>query len=133
MKQPTPKTLGYRMPAEWEPQEAVWLTWPHNVLTWPGALLGEVQVAYVEIIRALCPGQKIKLLVQNQAEAVDVRGRLAQAGVPPTQVKFFEVAAEDSWIRDYGPTFLVNRESGQHAFVKWIFNAWGNKYDDLIR
>ena len=35
MKNPTPKSLGYRMPAEWEPQEAIWLTWPHNDITWP--------------------------------------------------------------------------------------------------
>ena len=65
MKQPTPKTLGYRMPAEWEPQEAVWLPWPHNELTWPGGMLADVEGSYIEIIRALHTGQKIKLLVKN--------------------------------------------------------------------
>ena len=132
MKQPTPKALGYRMPAEWEPQEAVWLSWPHNELTWPAGMLAEVERSYIEIIRALHTGQKIKLLVkdsESEARIVDVLGR---AGVAVRQVLFLRIATEDSWIRDYGPTFVTHRHSGQLAMVKWIFNAWGNKYDDLL-
>src|SRR5438046_6798457 len=132
MKQPTPKALGYRMPAEWEPQEAVWLSWPHNELTWPAGMLAEVERSYIEIIRALHTGQKIKLLVkdsESEARIVDVLGR---AGVAVRQVLFLRIATEDSWIRDYGPTFVTHRHSRQLAMVKWIFNAWGNKYDDLI-
>jgi len=138
MKQPTPKSLGYRMPAEWEPQEAIWLTWPHNRLTWPDrpdtpdGMLAEVQTAYTSIIRALHSGQKIKLLIQDGAAALDVRGKLMDAGIPLTQVELIELAAEDSWIRDYGPTFVVNPQLRRLAMVKWTFNAWGNKYDDLI-
>src|SRR5262245_65552902 len=98
MKQPTPARLGYRMPAEWEPQEAIWLTWPHNELTWPDGLLPEVQSAYVQIIQALHTGQKAKLLVQNEDEASIVRRKLNGAPVALTQVVFDEVVAEDSWI-----------------------------------
>src|SRR5438094_616961 len=74
MKQPTPKTLGYRMPAEWEPQQAVWLAWPHNELTWPGGMLADVEGSYIEIIRALHTGQKIKLLVKNSDSEARIRG-----------------------------------------------------------
>ena len=132
MKQPTPKTLGYRMPAEWEPQEAVWLAWPHNELTWPGGLLADVEGSYIEIIRALYTGQKIKLLVKNSDSEARIRGLLGRADVALEQIVFLRMATEDSWIRDYGPTFVTNRESRQLAMVKWIFNAWGNKYDDLL-
>src|SRR3989442_708263 len=132
MKQPTPKTLGYRMPAEWEPQEAIWLTWPHNELTWPDAMLADVQLTYGLLIRALHTGQKIKLLIKDEDEALSVRGKLAGAGVLLKQVELIQLAAEDSWIRDYGPTFVVNPASRGLAMVKWTFNAWGNKYDDLI-
>jgi agmatine deiminase len=132
MKTPTPKGLGYRMPAEWEAQEAVWLTWPHNETTWPGAALDEVQRSYVEIIRALHTGQKIKLLVRDSEAEARVRLVLQRENITLTQVLFVLLAAEDSWIRDYGPTFLVNPRERRLAMVKWTFNAWGNKYQDLI-
>ena len=76
MKQPTPARLGYRMPAEWAPQEAIWLTWPHNELTWPDGMVAEVQATYALIIRALHDGQKIKLLIKDDDEALNVRGKL---------------------------------------------------------
>src|SRR5262245_61705562 len=109
MKGPTPKSLGYRMPAEWEPQEGIWLTWPHNLLTWPEGMLPEVQRSYVEIIRALHTGQKIKLLVRDSESESRVRLALDLEGIALTQVDFVTIAAEDSWIRDYGPTFVLNR------------------------
>src|SRR5262245_20276792 len=108
MKSPTPKSRGYRMPAEWEPQEAVWLTWPHNEITWPEGMLAEVQQTYLEIMRALHPGQKIKLLVKDFESEAKVRLALDREYVALTQVVFMQVSAEDSWIRDYGPTFVVN-------------------------
>src|SRR2546427_12582660 len=86
MKQPTPKTLGYRMPAEWEPQEAVWLAWPHNELTWPDGMLAEVERSYIEIIHALHTGQKIKLLVRDSETEARVRTLLSRAGVALEQV-----------------------------------------------
>jgi agmatine deiminase len=132
MRQPTPKSLGYRMPAEWEPQEAIWLTWPHNELTWPDGMLADVERTYVQIIEALYPGQKIKLLVKNPESELRIRLMLDQEAIALSQVRFVPVPAEDSWIRDYGPTFVVQPAHRRLAMVKWIFNAWGNKYDDLI-
>ena len=132
MKQPTPRALGYRMPAEWEPQEAIWLSWPHNEITWPGGLLAEVERSYTEIIRSLHTGQKIKLLVRDADAEEKVRAALAAADIELAQVVFFRIATEDAWIRDYGPTFVVNHSSRELAVVKWMFNAWGNKYEDLL-
>ena len=66
MKHPTPRSLGYHMPAEWEPQEAMWLSWPHNEVTWPDGMLLEVERSYIEIIRVLHTDQKIKLLVMER-------------------------------------------------------------------
>src|SRR5436190_21952943 len=120
------------MPAEWEPQEAVWLAWPHNELTWPSGMLADVQRTYIDIIRALHTGQKIKLLVSNIESEAAVRLSLDREDVALSQIVFVRLAAEDSWIRDYGPTFVVNRQEHRLAMLNWIFNAWGNKYDDLI-
>src|SRR5262245_25595911 len=132
MRNSTPKSFGYRMPAEWEPQEAIWLTWPHNVLTWPDGMLVEVERSYVEIIRALHTGQKVKLLVRDEKSEARIRLALDREDIALTQIVFMIIPAEDSWIRDYGPTFVVNPAERRLAMVKWIFNAWGNKYDDLI-
>jgi agmatine deiminase len=121
------------MPAEWEPQEAVWLTWPHNLLTWPDGMLEQVERTYVEVIGALHTAQKIKLLVPDRDTEARVRLALEREDIALSQIVFMLIAAEDSWIRDYGPTFVINPTERRTAMVKWIFNAWGNKYDDLIR
>jgi agmatine deiminase len=132
MKQFTPKSNGYRMPAEWEPQEAVWLAWPHNELTWPGDMLAQVERSYIEIIQALHSAQKIKLLVNDPGSEARINALLRREDVDVGQVVFFHVPTQDAWIRDYGPTFVVNGELQEPAIVNWVFNAWGNKYDDLI-
>src|SRR5207253_10808736 len=77
----TPRSQGYRMPAEWEPQEAIWLSWPHNELTWPGPMLTKVERTYTEIIEALHTGQKIKLLVKGSDSQTRVGGLLKGHGV----------------------------------------------------
>ena len=132
MKHPTPRSLGYRMPAEWEPQEAIWLSWPHNEVTWPDGMLAEVERSYIEIIRVLHTGQRIKLLVMDAEAEGRIRSILRGAGIGLASIVFFQIATADAWIRDYGPTFVVNRKSRELAMVKWIFNAWGDKYDDLL-
>jgi len=100
MKQSTPRSLGYRMPAEWEPQEAIWLAWPHNEVTWPNGMLARVEAAYIETIRALHPHQKIKLLVKDAEAEAKIRSMLSDAGdglMPPI---FLQVPTQDAWIRD---------------------------------
>src|ERR1051325_9900075 len=98
---PTPRSLGYRMPAEWEPQEAIWLTWPHNEITWPEGMLAEVEQSYIEIIRAVHTAEKVKLLVRDAETEARVRLALERESIALTQVVFFFTEAEDSWIRDY--------------------------------
>jgi agmatine deiminase len=132
MNQETPRSLGYRMPAEWEPQEAIWLSWPHNELTWPGGMLAEVERSYTEIIRALHEAQIVKLLVRDATAEKRIRKLLGDASINLPAIVFHQIATEDAWIRDYGPTFVINSRSQQIAMVKWIFNAWGNKYEDLL-
>jgi agmatine deiminase len=125
----TPAAEGWRMPAEWEPQQSTWLAWPHDPVTWPDKVL-EVERIYEQMVRALAKVQRVDLVVDPGDEAREVRKRLA--GVK--NVAYHELAHADSWIRDYGPTFLVRGPPGQRelAFVDWIFNAWGDKYDALL-
>jgi agmatine deiminase len=125
----TPVALGYRMPAEWEPHSATWLSWPHNSNTWPGQNMAHVEAVYIDIIRALHTGETVNLLV-NSAEISDsVASRLSQAGVSLDAVRIHVIPTNDAWIRDYGPNFIVRPGVDKPiAFNKWHFNSWGGKY-----
>ncbi|MGE0705475.1 MAG: agmatine/peptidylarginine deiminase [Vicinamibacterales bacterium] len=131
MNGPTPRDAGFRMPAEWEPQQAVWLSWPHNPETWAAHGIADVRRVYVETIRALGPQQHINLLVNDDESERAARDTMIDGGVDFTPVTFLQIPTRDTWIRDYGPTFVVNRSSRAVAMVKWEFNAWGGKYEDL--
>lgn len=132
MDAPTPKELGYFMPAEWEKHEATWLSWPKNRLTFPDSVLPAVEEAYCRIVSGLQPGEKVKILVDDGAEEQRVRKILHKNGVSENNILFYRIKSCDAWMRDYGPTFLLNRKGKTRAAVRWIFNAWGEKYDDLL-
>ena len=63
--QTPPLLLGYRMPAEWAPHEATWLSWPKDPLTFPPEVIGRVEQTYVEMVHALAEGERIELLVDD--------------------------------------------------------------------
>ena len=125
----TPIEEGYRMPAEWEEQEAVWIAWPHNEITWPG-MLKDVEETYVRFVEAMHEGQIVRILVNDVNEQARIETMLSEAGINITQIEFFKIKNVDAWIRDYGPTFVSKQE--KVSMVKWTFNAWGHKYDDLL-
>jgi agmatine deiminase len=119
-----------RWPAEWERHRATWLSWPHNIETWPGRLEA-VEDAFCEIVRAISPGEAVEIHVLDRAMAERVRARLRGAGVEDADsVNFHLVATDDAWIRDHGGVFVIGGE-GENAVVELIdfeFDAWGGKY-----
>lgn len=127
--QATPAQLGFRMPAEWHPHSATWLTWPKDPETWPDRV-ELAQAIFLKIIAALTPGEEVHLLVDDQETEVEVRSRCSFESA--NNLIIHQITTVDSWIRDYGPNFLISDE-GELAFNDWIFNAWGNKYEELKR
>ena len=121
----SPAALGFRMPAEWEPHAATWLSWPHKEASWPGKL-ERIPPIWVEMVRQLVAGEIVNVLVNDAAPAASVRALLQQAGVPLARVQLHEVPTDDAWMRDHGPTFITR--GGAFALVDWIYNAWGGKY-----
>jgi agmatine deiminase len=132
MKKETPRSLGYYMPAEWERHDATWLSWPKNPLTFPPDVLDEVEGIFARMASALSDGELVKILVNDHASEERAYQITAKAGANMSNVRLLRIKSADVWIRDYGPTFLLHRESGKKAAVKWDFNAWGGKYDDLL-
>ncbi|HEV7475662.1 MAG TPA: agmatine deiminase family protein [Pyrinomonadaceae bacterium] len=123
----TPSELGYRMPAEWHRHEATWLTWPKDPETWPDRV-PLVEKIFLQMMAALAPHEIVNLLVDDEEAEASVRARLAFPGAE--NIHFHQIPTVDSWIRDYGPNFLIN-DKAQLAYNDWIFNAWGNKYEEL--
>jgi len=121
----SPAALGFRMPAEWEPHAATWLSWPHKESSWPGKL-ERIPPIWVEMVRALAGGEAVNILVNDAAPAARVRALLDGAGVPLGNVHLHEVPTDDAWMRDHGPTFVTR--GGEYLLVDWIYNAWGGKY-----
>jgi agmatine deiminase len=130
-REDTPYRRGFSMPAEWEPHEATWLSWPHDPETF--ADIPAVEETYLRIIAALVPGERVNLLVRDREMEKRVEGLLACAGIAPGRVSLIPFDYADVWFRDYGPTFVVNRTEGKAGMVGWGFNAWGGKYPGLIR
>ncbi len=121
--------LGYRLPAEFEPQAAVWVSIPHNADTWPGCL-EQARRQFEQFLAGL--GDHVAVHTTQQ----------------------HGIVTDDSWIRDYGPLFVVRRPAPesrsaqpidappQHdlsplACHDFVFNCWGGKYgpfdqDDVV-
>ena len=105
----TPASLGYRMPAEWEPHEATWIAWPHQRDDWPGKF-APIPWVYVEIVRHLSRVERVNILVAGPQDAPTARpDRLDAHGVDLERVTFVKAATDRVWLRDSGPTFLVKR------------------------
>jgi agmatine deiminase len=119
-----------RWPAEWESHRATWLSWAHNIETWPDCLAA-VEDAFCEIVRAILPGEAVEINVLDFDMAQRVRSRLAGAGLEDLDdVRFHVVATEDAWIRDHGGIFVVEGEGEHplHRLIDFEFDAWGGKY-----
>jgi agmatine deiminase len=124
---PTLAELGYRMPAEWHRHSATWLTWPKDSETWPDRV-PQVEEIYLRMMAALAPHETVNLIVDDEETEASVRERCA---FPDAEnIRCHQIPTVDSWIRDYGPNFLLNDKGGL-AYNDWIFNAWGNKYEEL--
>ena len=129
----SPRSLGYRMPAEWERHEATWIAWPHEVRDWPGKF-STIPWTYAEIVRALTESERVEVLVQDAAAGTRARQVLARSSVDLRRVGFLVCPTDRSWTRDSGPSF-VRRERGPSAalpglgLVQWKFTAWA-RYDN---
>ena len=122
----TPASLGFRMPAEWEPQEAVWLSWPHKKASWPG-LFRNIPAAYANYVAAISRYERVRI---NCAASLQERAKrlCAKAGADMALVEFYDHPTNDAWCRDHGPIFVKNRKTGEVALTDWMHNAWGGKY-----
>jgi agmatine deiminase len=125
----TPTALGYRMPAEWEPHEATWISWPHNRESWPGKF-EPVPVVFAEIVKQISQTELVHINVGDENLEERARRCLSDYGVDQRRVRLHPIPTNDAWCRDHGPIFVRRRtgSGSELAAVKWGYNAWGGKY-----
>jgi len=134
----TPRELGYYFPAEFAPQEALWLSWPHKEASWPGKI-ETIYPRYAEFIKLVAEGQKVNINIVDEQMRTKAWSYLDKAGARKENINFFIHPTNDAWCRDHGPAFLINPAASDYKkiVVDWGYNAWGGKYppfdlDDVI-
>lgn len=140
----------YRMPAEWEPHAATWISWPHYKLDWPGKF-EPIPWVYAEIVRYLSRHEGVEIIVNDAAAEKLVRKTLRRANAWNENIRFHRWPTDRVWTRDSGCAFVladVTRQSPRPVSantadtrmghprelcaIKWRFNAWA-KYPNWKR
>src|SRR6184192_1054354 len=132
----TPAALGYRMPAEWEPHTATWLSWPRREgISFPESF-HRVMPALRAMVEALVESEQVCINVFNGAHKAEAQSVLR--GLPMERITFYRIPTNEPWCRDHGPIFLRRDRDpksangrirrGELAVADWDYNAWGNKY-----
>lgn len=118
----TPKQTGFSMPSEWHPHERCWMAWPCHLDTWSKIGLDKARAAYALVAQSIAQYEPVTILVHPDDE--ESAKKLCGAGITLQTLPI-----NDSWTRDTGPTFLLNKEQ-KLAGVNWTHNAWGGNYAD---
>ena len=112
----TPAELGFHMPAEWTSHQRCWMAWPSRHIQWDD--FGRVEDAYANVANAIAGFEPVTMVV-NPENAQSARALCGN------NIELLEMAIDDSWMRDTGPSFLRHRDSGIVAGTDWRFNCWG--------
>ncbi|MFN0034921.1 MAG: agmatine deiminase family protein [Saprospiraceae bacterium] len=124
----TTTTPTRRLPAEWEPQSTVQLTFPHIGTDWAD-VLDEVTPCFVQIAETISRFQKVLVVCQEEREAKSLLKNAVQENL-----LFAECDSNDTWARDHGGITIL--ENGKPLVLDFVFNGWGLKFpadkDNLI-
>jgi len=134
--EPTPRALGYAMPAEWEPHEATWISWPDPAgQSFPDSY-DRVVPALLSMATAIAESEILRINVRSTEQEREVRSLLSSVA-PMERVEFYPIPTNEPWCRDHGPIFVKRAASPTLAINDFGYNAWGGKYppfdaDDVV-
>lgn len=124
----TPKELGYRFPAEWELQAAVWFAWPVRPTLWPDCFARvREQLAALYVLAARYQSVRVLCAAEEQPTLLKL---LAKHGDTAQAIELYDYQSDDVWIRDFGPLFLIHDARQELCIADWRYNAWGNKFPE---
>jgi agmatine deiminase len=111
-----------KMPAEWQPQDAVLIAWPHESTDWRPHL-ESVERVYLDLARQITRFERLMVVAPDEGV---LRSKMSGSGVAMERVEIFEVETNDTWTRDFGPITVM--EDGDAIMVDFGFNGWGLKF-----
>ena len=119
------RTMIKRVPAEWEPQEALWLQWP-------GRYEKNFQTAFAKMAAVIVEYEKLHILHDSPVVRDQARTALSKQGVNPhhTNIIWHAIANDNAWMRDNGPIYVV--QDSEIRIQNWGFNAWGGAFGSHI-
>ncbi len=115
-----------RLPAEWEPQSGVMLTWPHRDTDWSGNL-DKAETVFVQISQAVTADESLLVVCRNPQHRDHVQKRLAAVRLRAERIAFGLADSNDSWARDHGPITVVD-DHGRPLLQDFVFDGWGGKF-----
>jgi len=122
---------GFRMPAEWERQDSIWIIWPYNKNDWPGHFKS-IPYTVAKIIAIISQDQKVNLIIKINERKIEIKKILKKYGTKIRNIKFHNISSDRIWIRDSGPIFLINKKIKEKIFLNFKFNGWC-KYNNYLR
>ena len=114
-----------RLPAEWEPQGAVIVAWPHAGTDW-AYMLDEAEACYVNLVHAI---SRHAVAIVIAPDTAPIKEKLAD--IEAGRMIFFDTPTNDTWTRDYGVITTVD-DSGRYILNDFGFNAWGGKFESSL-
>jgi agmatine deiminase len=122
----TPREQGYRMPAEWEPHQATWVSWPHKEASWPGKI-ETIKPVFARMVADISRSETVHVNVNDDRMEAEARRLLTELG-PLGEVVFHRLPTNDAWCRDHGAIFVKRDQAPALCALDWKYNAWGDKY-----
>ena len=112
-----------RVPAEWEPQEAIWLQWP-------GPWEKTYEAAFAAFSCIIIQYERLHVLYQSSQVLSDAKTSLVKAGCDPEHelITWHDIPNDSARMRDNGPVFVI--EAGELRLQNWQFDAWGGRFGD---
>ncbi|MBK1720450.1 agmatine deiminase family protein [Thiocystis violacea] len=115
-----------RLPAEWEPQSGVMLTWPHAETPWADQL-ERVESLYAELAALIARYEGVLIVCRDADHAEHARGLATGAGADPARLRLGLAPSNDTWTRDHGPIGLLT-DGVRPLLLDFRFNGWGGKF-----
>jgi agmatine deiminase len=115
-----------RLPAEWEPQDAVLICWPHEKTDW-APILNAAEAVFMDIAETIARFEKLIVVVPSKE---CVRTKLSARGVNLKNVVLYEIESNDTWARDFGPITIY--EEGKPVLLDFTFTGWGGKFEAAL-
>ena len=114
------------MPAEWEPHQATWVSWPHKEASWPGKI-ETIKPVFARMVAELSRSETVHVNVNDGKMEAEARRLLGEQG-SLGKVVFHRLPTNDAWCRDHGAIFVKRSETPKLCALDWKYNAWGDKY-----